>query len=120
MKIKFKGNILNIQNKDTDNPRKNFYITWNHFNIYISKDKDNKTYDSIVISPLGETIVENSSYKTMTEAVQDAFNNIGLNIDEKRNMVIEERSQLLQDGDITEEGLEEIEYWYGNVIKKYF
>ncbi len=117
MKIKFKGRTLNIQNKDTDNTRKNFYITWNYFNIYVSKN--NKSYESLVISPLGETLVDHVSYKTMTKAVQDAFNNIELDIDEKRNMLMKQE-QLLQDGDITEEGLEEIEYWYGDIIKKYF
>jgi hypothetical protein len=27
---------------------------------------------------------------------------------------------FLQDGEITEEDLSEIEYWYGEVVKKYY
>ena len=79
----------------------------------------NKYYESIVTSPLGDLLVEYASYKTMKEAVQDAFDNIELDIIEKGNMLTE-RNQLLQDEEITEEDLSEIEYWYGDVVKKYY
>ena len=117
MKIKFKGKTLNIQNKDSGSLIKNFYTNWNYFSIYVAKN--NKSYGSTVTSPLGDMLVDCDSYKTMTEAVQDAFKNIELDIDEKRNMLAGQ-DQLLQDEDITEEGLEEIEYWYGDIIKKYY
>ena len=117
MKIKFRGKTLDIQNEDIKNPKKCFCATWNYFEINISKC--GKYYESIVTSPLGELLVEDASYKTMKEAVQDAFNNIEFDIIEKGNMLTE-RNQLLQDGEITEEDLSEIEYWYGDVVKKYY
>ena len=117
MKIKFRGKTLDIQNEDIESPRKRFYTTWNYFEINISKY--GKYYESIVTSPLGDLLVEDASYKTMKEAVQDAFDNIELDIIEKGNMLTE-RNQLLQDEEITEEDLSEIEYWYGDVVKKYY
>ena len=117
MKIKFKGKTLDVKNEDTENPRKCFYTTWNYFEINISKY--GKYYESIVTSPLGEMLVGYASYKTMKEAVQDAFNNIEFDIIEKGNMLTE-RNQLLQDGEMTEDDLSEIEYWYGDVVKKYY
>ena len=117
MKIKFRGKTLDIQNENIESPRKRFYTTWNYFEINISKC--GKYYESIVTSPLGDLLVRHSSYKTMKEAVQDAFDNIELDIIEKGNMLTE-RNQLLQDEEITEEDLSEIEYWYGYVVKKYY
>ena len=117
MKIKFRGKTLDIQNENIESPRKRFYTTWNYFEINISKC--GKYYESIVTSPLGDLLVIHSSYKTMKEAVQDAFDNIELDIIEKGNMLTE-RNQLLQDEEITEEDLSEIEYWYGYVVKKYY
>ena len=64
-------------------------------------------------------LVRHSSYKTMKEAVQDAFNDIEFDIIEKGNMLTE-RNQLLQDEEMTEDDLSEIEYWYGDVVKKYY
>lgn len=64
-------------------------------------------------------LVGYASYKTMKEAVQDAFNNIEFDIIEKGNMLTE-RNQLLQDGEMIEDDLSEIEYWYGDVVKKYY
>lgn len=112
MKVVFKAKMLDIKNKD----KKCFYTTWNYFEINVSKY--GKYYESIVTNPLGEMLV-GASYKIMREAVQDAFNNIELDINEKGNMLTE-RNQLLQDGEITEEDLSEIEYWYGDVVKKYY
>ena len=117
MKIKFRGKTLDIQNENIESPRKRFYTTWNYFEINISKCS--KYYESIVTSPLGDLLVEDASYKTMKEAVQDAFNNIELDITEKGNMLTE-RNQLLQGEEMTEEDLSEIEYWYGDVVKKYY
>ena len=117
MKIKFRGKTLDVQNEDIKNPRKCFYTTWNYFEINVSKC--GKYYESIVTSPLGDLLVEDASYKTMKEAVQDAFNNIELDITEKGNMLTE-RNQLLQDEEMTEDDLSEIEYWYGEVVKKYY
>ena len=117
MKIKFRGKTLDVQNEDIKNPRKCFYITWNYFEINVSKC--GKYYESIVTSPLGDLLVRHSSYKTMKEAVQDAFDNIELDIIE-RGDILTERNQLLQDEEITEEDLSEIEYWYGEVVKKYY
>ena len=117
MKIKFRGKTLDVQNEDIKNPRKCFYTTWNYFEINVSKC--GKYYESIVTSPLGDLLVRHSSYKTMKEAVQDAFDNIELDIIE-RGDILTERNQLLQDEEITEEDLSEIEYWYGDVVKKYY
>lgn len=117
MKIVFKEKILDIKNEDTENPKKCFCATWNYFEINISKC--GRYYESIVTSPLGDLLVEGASCKTMKEAVQDAFNNIELDIIEKGNMLTE-RNQLLQDGEITEEDLSEIEYWYLEVIEEYY
>lgn len=117
MKIKFRDKTLDVQNKDIENSKKCFCTTWNYFEINISKC--GKYYESIVISPLGDLLVGYASYKTMKEAVQDAFSNIELDIIERGNMLTE-RNQLLQDEEITEEDLSEIEYWYGDVIKKYY
>ena len=117
MKIKFRGKTLDIQNENIESPRKCFYTTWNYFEINISKC--GKYYESIVTSPLGDLLVRHSSYKTMKEAVQDAFDNIELDIIE-RGDILTERNQLLQDEEITEEDLSEIEYWYGDVVKKYY
>ena len=118
MKIKFRGKTLDIQNEDIESPRKHFYTTWNYFEVDVSK-YNNKYYESIVTSPLGDLLVGYALYKTMKEAVQDAFDNIELDITEKGNMLTE-RNQLLQDEEITEEDLSEIEYWYGDVVKKYY
>ena len=117
MKIVFKDKMLDIKNEDTENPKKCFCVIWNYFEINISKC--GKYYESIVTSPLGDLLVEDASYKTMKEAVQDAFDNIELDIIERGNMLTE-RNQLLQDGEITEDDLSEIEYWYGEVIEKYY
>lgn len=117
MKIKFRGKTLDIQNENIESPRKRFYTTWNYFEVDVSKC--GKYYESIVTSPLGELLVEDASYKTMKEAVQDAFSNIEFDIIEKGN-ILTERNQLLQDEEITEEDLSEIEYWYGDVVKKYY
>ena len=117
MKIKFRGKTLDIQNENIESPRKRFYTTWNYFEINIFEC--GKYYESIVTSPLGELLVEDASYKTMKEAVQDAFNNIEFDIIE-RGDILTERNQLLQDEEITEEDLSEIEYWYGDVVKKYY
>ena len=117
MKIKFRDKTLDIENEDTENTRKCFYTIWNYFEIDISKY--GKYYESIVTSPLGDLLVRHSSYKTMKEAVQDAFDNIELDIIEKGD-ILTERNQLLQDEEITEEYLSEIEYWYGEVIEKYY
>ena len=117
MKIVFKDKMLDIKNEHTENPKKCFCATWNYFEINISKC--GKYYESIVTSPLGDLLVEDASCKTMKEAVQDAFNNIELDITEKGNMLTE-RNQLLQDEEMTEDDLSEIEYWYGDVVKKYY
>ena len=117
MKIKFRGKTLDVQNEDIKNPKNRFCATWNYFEINISKC--GKYYESIVTSPLGDLLVEDASCKTMKEAVQDAFNNIELDITEKGNMLTE-RNQLLQDEEMTEDDLSEIEYWYGEVIEKYY
>ena len=117
MKIKFRGKTLDIQNENIESPRKCFYTTWNYFEINVSKC--GKYYESIVTSPLDDLLVEYASYKTMKEAVQDAFDNIELDIIE-RGDILTERNQLLQDEEITEEDLSEIEYWYGDVVKKYY
>ena len=117
MKIKFRGKTLDIQNENIESPRKRFYTTWNYFEINVSKC--GKYYESIVTSPLGDLLVRHSSYKTMKEAVQDAFDNIELDIIE-RGDILTERNQLLQDEEITKEDLSEIEYWYGDVVKKYY
>lgn len=118
MKIKFKGKTLDIKNEETENPKKCFCATWNYFEIDITRESP-ACYESIVTSPLGEMLVGYASYKTMKEAVQDAFNNIELDITEKEAMLTE-RNQLLQDGEVTVEDLSEIEYWYGAVVKKYY
>lgn len=112
MKVVFKAKMLDIKNKD----KKCFYTIWNYFEINVSKY--GKYYESIVTNPLGEMLV-GASYTTMREAVQDSFNNIELDINEKGNMLTE-RNQLLQDGEMTEDDLSEIEYWYGDVVKKYY
>lgn len=117
MKIKFRGKTLDVQNEDIKNPKKCFCATWNYFEINISKC--GKYYESIVTSPFGAMLVGYALYKTMKEAVQDAFDNIELDITEKGNMLTE-RNHLLQDEEITEEDLSEIEYWYGDVVKKYY
>ena len=118
MKIKFRGKTLDIQNENIENPKKCFCATWNYFEVDVSK-YNNKYYESIVTSPLGDLLVEDASYKTMKEAVQDAFNNIELDIIEIGN-ILTERNQLLQDGEMTEDDLSEIEYWYGDDVKKYY
>ena len=118
MKIKFRGKTLDIKNEEAKNPKKYFYVLWNYFEIEIIKESPS-CYGSLVTSPLGETLVGFASYKTIKEAVQDAFNNIELDIIEKGNMLTE-RNQLLQDEEITEEDLSEIEYWYGDVVNKYY
>ena len=117
MKIKFRDKTLDVQNEDIKNPKKCFCATWNYFEINISKC--GKYYESIVTSPLGDLLVGYALYKTMKEAVQDAFDNIEFDIIEKGNMLTE-RNQLLQDEEMTEEDLSEIEYWYGDVVKKYY
>lgn len=118
MKIKFKGKALDIKNEETENPKKYFHVLWNYFEIDIARESL-ACYESLVTSPLGETLVYYKTYKTMKEAVQDAFNNIELDIIEKGNMLTE-RNQLLQDEEIIEEDLSEIEYWYGDVVNKYY
>lgn len=118
MKIKFKGKTLDIKNEETENPKKHFYVLWNYFEIDITRESP-ACYESFVISPLGEMLVGHASYKTMKEAVQDAFNNIELDITEKEAMLTE-RNQLLQDEEVTKEDLSEIEYWYWEVIEEYY
>ena len=117
MKIIFKAKTLDVKNENIENPKKCFYTTWNYFEINVSKY--GKYYESIVTNPLGELLVGDASYKTMKEAVQDAFNNIEFDIIEKGNMLTE-RNQLLQGGEMTEDDLSEIEYWYEDVVKKYY
>lgn len=118
MKIVFKAKALDIKNEETENPKKYFHVLWNYFEIEIIKESP-ACYASLVTSPLGEMLVGYVSYKTMKEAVQDAFNNIELDITEKEAMLTE-RNQLLQDGEVTKEDLSEIEYWYWEVIEEYY
>lgn len=120
MKIKFRGKTLDIRNEniETSKTKKYFDVWWNYFKISVIRNRT-FCYESVVTNPFGEVIVFYKEYKTMKEAVQDAFNNIELDITEKEAMLTE-RNQLLQDKEITEEDLSEIEYWYGDVVNKYY
>lgn len=72
---------------------------------------DGKDIDIMFIcNPMGSCIVDGSEYPTQSKCLQCAFDNIDMDLREMENMV-SEKSQLIQDGDGTEDNIKEVEYW---------
>ena len=100
MKVKFNETTLNIEN-ESKNPRKEFEANWNYFSIRIIKTK--RGWENHTVSPLGETLIDNTVYKIVKEALQDSFNNIQLDIAQKK----QELKLRYYD--------KELQFWYGDI-----
>ena len=118
MRVKFREKFLNIENQaDKINE---FYAEWNYFVIEIfQNDKRNYAdrerwkehkYYVCVSNPMGSCIVDGSEYPTQSKCLQCAFDNIDMDLREMENMV-NEKCQLIESGEETNEDIKEVEYW---------
>ena len=92
MRVKLKGKTLNIENQSSSISE--FYTEWNGYTIEMypykhevksvwnQKPEIKKGYEVFVITYTGSYIVNGAEYKTKSEALQEAFDNINLDIDE--------------------------------------
>lgn len=99
MKIKFRGNTLDIQNTNKDNYKTYFYTNWNGYSIEIEKAEDYQhggyKYKSCLYNPFyPNELLEVRDEKTMKEALQSCFNAIDNDISNISHMV-EEYNQWL-------------------------
>lgn len=119
MRVKFRGKTLNINNEL--NNSNEFYSDWNYYTIEILKNdrnnyRDNYRYKEhkyyvVVSSPLGHCIVDGCEAATKSKCLQEAFDNIDIDLREMENTV-SEQYQLKQDyGEEFLEDIEECEYW---------
>lgn len=87
MKVDFRGKKLDIKNEL--NSKKGFYTTWNGYIIevnpyethYYSNGSKKLKYEGYCTNFLGSCICDAVTYNTISEAVQDCFNNIAIDID---------------------------------------
>lgn len=88
MRIKFKGKTIEVKNETTS--RKNFNTQWNGYTIevtpyethYYSNGKQKLKYEAYCINPMGAWICDTITVNTITEGVQECFNNIAIDIDD--------------------------------------
>ncbi len=122
MRVKFRGNTLNIENQS--NKINEFYAEWNYFIIeifendkrnYVDREKwKQRRYYVCVSNPMGSCIVDGSEYPTQSKCLQCAFDNIDMDLREMENMV-REKCQLIESGEETSEDIKEVEYWLGEM-----
>lgn len=127
MRVKFRGKTFNITNQSDKSNE--FYAEWNYYIIEIfknSKDdfycnkeryKDCKYY-VVVTSPLGGCIVDGSEHPTQSKCLQEAFDNIDLDLTEKEKMLTEKNQLITEYGEEMKEEIDEIEYWFGWLLKE--
>lgn len=94
MRVKFKGKTLNIKNEKDS--KKEFYANWNGYVIEVTpyekeysyingREKQKQKYDGYCVNPLGSWICESVTHNNISEAVQECFNNISLDIDDLKS-----------------------------------
>lgn len=119
MKVKFRKRTLDIKN--LLKKKNGFYTEWNYYTIEIFQNeyhpnfmsreywKEHKYY-LCVSNPMGSCIVDGSEFPTQSKCLQYAFDNIDLDLHELEHMV-NKKNQLIQDGDEFLEDIEETEHW---------
>ena len=110
MRTKFRSKTLNIDNKS--NKSNEFYGEWNFYTIEIfqnSKDdfyrkrelwKEHRYY-VCVTNPLGNCIVDGYEASTQSKCLQEAFDNIDIDLRDLENISNED---------------EEVEYWLSQMM----
>lgn len=94
MKIKFKGKTLDIKNEA--NSKKEFNANWNGYIIEVTpyekeysyhsgKEKQKQKYEGYCVNPMGSWICDCTTHTTISEAVQECFNNISSDIDDMKS-----------------------------------
>jgi hypothetical protein len=91
MKVKFKGKTLDIKNESSK--KSEFYANWNGYTIEVNKYDihyfDNGSqkikYEGYCVNPLGSCICDCVTHNKISEAVQDCFDNIALDIDDLKS-----------------------------------
>ena len=95
MKVNFKGKILNIKNES--NSRKEFNANWNGYVIEVipyekeycsyfnGKERQKQKYEGYCVNPLGSWICDSVSCNSISEAVQECFDNIARDIDDLKS-----------------------------------
>jgi hypothetical protein len=94
-KVNLRGCKVELENKSLND--KEFYAIWNGYTIEINKNK--KQYETMCWNGLGCIICDGVICKNITQGLQEAFNNISVDID-----------------DMIENDDEEIKYWLDQVI----
>ena len=90
LKVKFRGRNLDIKNeKET---KREFLITWNGYLIEVnpyqkeySSGKQKLKYEAYCVNPMGSWIVNTITCNTISEGVQECFDNISLDIDDLKS-----------------------------------
>lgn len=91
MRVKFKGKTLDIKNEAKT--KKEFNATWNGYVIevtpydmeYYSNGKRKLKYDGYCVNPMGSWLCESVTHNTISEAVQECFDNIASDIDDLKS-----------------------------------
>lgn len=91
MKVKFKGKALTVNNESSS--KKEFNAKWNGYTIevspyeidYYSNGKQKMRYEAYCVNPMGSWIVNTTTHNTISEGVQECFNNIALDIDDMKS-----------------------------------
>ena len=110
MRAKFRGNTLDIDNQT--NKSNEFYGEWNFYTIEIfqnSKDDfyrkrelwKERRYYVCVTNPLGNCIVDGYEASTQSKCLQEAFDNIDIDLKDLENISNED---------------EEVEYWLSQMM----
>ena len=91
MRVKFRNKTLNVENKSES--KKEFYAAWNGYTIevtpyeteYYSSGSRKLKYEAMCVNPMGCYIVNTTTHNTISEGVQECFNNISLDVDDMKS-----------------------------------
>jgi bacterioferritin-associated ferredoxin len=91
LKVDFRGKKLDIKNEL--NSKKGFYTAWNGYIVevnpyethYNSDGSKKLKYEGYCTNFLGDCICDAVTHNTISEAVQDCFNNIAIDIDDLKS-----------------------------------
>lgn len=105
MKVNFRGKKLDIKNEKDS--KKEFLANWNRFTIeilpyethYSSDGKRKLKYEGYCINGLGSCLCDATTHNTISEALQECFDNISIDIDDLKSQYdeISEYIELLKD-----------------------
>lgn len=94
MRVKFKGKTLDIKNEA--NSKKDFNVNWNGYVVEVTpyekeysyssgKEKQKQKYEGYCVDPMGNWICDSVTHNTISEAVQECFDNIASDIDDLKS-----------------------------------